>query len=246
MAKLSRSNPAFRAGVFTGARTDASDGTMTLSGTLGKTAVLLLLTIASTLYTWSQVAPTGNVGSVIMIGALGGFVVALLTIFNPRWSPVTAPIYAVLEGLTVGGVSVLYNAIPKYRGLPAEAVLITFSVAAVMLAMYALGIIRATERTRAIVMAATFGVFVYYLFDLGLSMFGARMPLMVGGGTAGIVFSLVICGIAAFNLILDFGSITDGIENGAPQWAEWYGGFSVLVTLVWLYLEVLRLLRRRR
>ena len=246
MPKLARSNPAFRSGVFTGARNDVDAATMTLGGTVAKTAVLLLLTIASTLYTWSQVAPTGNVGSVIMIGALGGFVVALVTIFNPRWSPVTAPIYAVLEGLAVGGISVVYNAIPKYRGLPMEAVLITFSVAAVMLVLYALGVIRATERTRAIVTAATLGVCVYYLADLGLSMFGSRMPLMVGGGTAGIVFSLVICGIAAFNLILDFGIITDGIENKAPQWAEWYGGFSILVTLVWLYLEVLRLLRRRR
>lgn len=242
----SRSNPAFRAGVFTGAAADVGAEPMTLGGTISKTAVLALLTIASTGYTWSQVAARGNVGPLILIGALGGFVVALVTIFNARWAPVTAPIYAVLEGLALGGISASINDFPKYRGIPVEAVVITFAVLAVMLALYALGVVRATERTRAIITTATFGVFVYYLLDIGLSFFGVRMPLMVGGGVWGIGFSLLICGIAAANLILDFGMVEDGIRNGAPKWAEWYGGFSILLTLVWLYLEIARLLMRRK
>lgn len=247
MAKsFSRSNPAFRAGVFTGAGVEVGAERMTLGGTISKTAVLALLTIASTVYTWSQVAARADVGPLILIGALGGFVVAMVTIFRARWAPITAPIYAVLEGLALGGFSASINDVPRYRGIPVEAVGITFAVLAVMLALYALRVVRATERTRAIITTATFGVLVYYGMDILLSFVGVRMPLMVGGGVLGIGFSLLICGIAAANLILDFGLVEAGIANGAPKWAEWYGGFSILVTLVWLYLEIARLLMRRR
>ena len=244
----SRSNPAFRNAIFTRAIAAPGAEVMTLSGTFGKTALLALVTIASTVYTWSQVnvAGGGNVGALTMIGAIGGFVLAMLTIFNPTWSPWSAPVYAVLEGLALGGISAFINAVPRYRGIPAQAVMLTFATLVVMLMLYRAGVIRATDRVRSVIINATIAVMVYYLMDLVLSFFHQRMPFMTGGGTFGIIFSAVICGIAALNLILDFDLVDEGVRRGAPKYMEWYGGFSILVTLIWLYLEIARLLMRRR
>ena len=242
----SRSNPAFRSSAFT---TDVftGEGTMTLAGTTAKTFVLLALTFASTLYTWFKVAPTEQAGTVTLVGAVGGLAVALVTIFSPRVVKYTAPVYAVLEGLALGGISAMLTAVPKYHGIPAQATALTFLVTFVMLGLYATRIIRATEMVKAVIVNATLAVFVYYMLDLVLSFFGVRMPFMaINHSMGGFIVNLVVCGIAAFNLILDFDYIEQGVQRGFGKSAEWYGAFSLLVTLVWLWLELVRLLLRRR
>ncbi len=246
-------NPALRSGAFTRAQAATSDEAMTLAGTITKTIVLIALTVAAAGYTWwAMYRPLTaggaiNVGLMILLGALGGFVVGLVTIFVPRIAPWTSPIYAVLEGVALGGISAIYNANPKYRGLPVEAVGLTFATVIVMLTLYELRIIQATERLKATIISATFAVFILYVLDMLVSwLTGAPMPWINSAGAFGIFFSVVVCGIAAFNLILDFDAIEQGIAHGAPKYMEWYGGFAVLVTLVWLYLEILRLLAKLR
>ena len=245
-ATRTRSNPAFRSSVFTGEAFTGA-GTMTLAGTTGKTFILLLLTVASTLYTWLKVAPTEQAGTVTMIGVGGGFAVALVTIFMPQFVRFTAPIYAVLEGLALGGISAFLSAVPKYRGIPVQATGLTFLVMFVMLALYATRIIRATAMLRAVIVNATIAVAVYYLLDVVLMFFGVRMPFMtIDHSVGGFIVNAVVCGIAAFNLILDFDYIEQGVQRGLGKDAEWYGAFSLLVTLVWLWLEIVRLLLRRK
>jgi uncharacterized YccA/Bax inhibitor family protein len=182
-----------------------------------------------------------------MIGAGGGFAVALLTIFAPQVVRYTAPVYAVLEGLALGGISAFLSAVPKYHGIPAQATALTFIVTFVMLALYAARIIRATAMLRAVIVNATLAVAVYYVLDFVLSFFGIRMPFMtIDHSIGGFVVNVVVCGIAAFNLILDFDYIEQGVQRGFGKDAEWYGAFSLLITLVWLWLELVRLLLRRR
>lgn len=245
MERIQSSNPAFRNGVLGRAVAAADEGVMTLGGTIGKTVVLLLLTIASAVYTWMQVGTNPErIGFLLMVGALGGLGVALVTIFVPRLAPITAPIYAVLEGLALGGISSLYQA--RYAGLPVQAVMLTFAVFLTMLALYRFRIIRATERFRAVLLAAGFGLMVFYLIHLVMGFFGSGIPLVNSASPMGIGFSVVAAGIAAFFLILDFDLVEEGIQRGAPKRMEWYAGFSLLMTLVWLYLEMLRLLGKLR
>ncbi len=245
------SNPALRSGAFTRAQAATSDEAMTLAGTITKTVVLIALTVLSAGYTWwAMYRPLAfggavNVGLMILMGALGGFVVGLVTIFVPRIAPWTSPIYALLEGIALGGISALFNR--QYRGLPLEAVGLTFATTIVMLTLYELRIIQATERLKATVISATFAIAILYALDLLVSWFtGAPMPWINSAGAFGIFFSVVVCGIAAFNLIIDFDAIEQGVAHGAPKYMEWYGGFAILVTLVWLYLEILRLLAKLR
>ena len=243
--QIRSSNPAFRNGILSRADTRAGEGVMTLGGTIGKTFVLLALAIASAIYTWSQVgAQPGRIGFLIMVGALGGFVVALVTVFKPRLAPVTAPIYAVLEGLALGGISSLYNA--QYRGLPVQAVMLTFAVFVVMLALYRFRVIRATERFRTVIVTATMALMLFYLANFVVGFFGITLPLINSASPMGIGFSVLAAGLAAFFLILDFDLVEEGLQRGAPKHMEWYAGFSLLVTLVWLYLELIRLLGKLR
>jgi uncharacterized YccA/Bax inhibitor family protein len=240
------SNPAFRNAVFTRSRAAAGEGVMTLGGTVGKTLVLLALAIGSTVYTWRQVALTdgGVLGPLLLTGTLGGLVTALVLIFNPRLAPWLAPLYAVLEGLALGGISAIYDA--RYRGLPAEAVALTFAAAIGMLVLYRTGVIRATARFRAVLLTAALGLMLYYLVDIVLGFFGTGMPLVRSATPLGIAFSVVACGLAALFFILDFDMVEEGVRSGAPKHLEWYGGFSILMTAVWLYLEILRLLGKLR
>lgn len=243
--EIRSSNPAFRNGVLGRAGTQAGEGVMTLGGTIGKTFVLLALTIASALYTWSQVASRpGQIGFLVMTGAIGGLIVALITIFRPRFAPVTAPIYAVLEGLALGGISIVYNM--QYRGLPVQAVMLTFAVFLVMLGLYRFRVIRATERFRSVLVAATMGLMLFYLTHFVMGFFGMSMPLINSASPMGIGFSVLAAGLASFFLILDFDLVEEGLAKGAPKHMEWYAGFSLLLTLVWLYLELLRLLGKLR
>ena len=244
--EIRSSNPAFRNGVLTRAGAATDEGVMSLGGTVGKTFVLLLLTIASAIYTWTQVAARpGDVGFLMMVGFIGGFVVAMVTIFKPRLAPITAPIYAVLEGMALGGVSMIYNT-AVYRGLPVQAVMLTFAVFLGMLMLYRFRIIRVTEKFRSVLLAAGLGLMLFYLANLVMGFFGVNLPLINSSSPMGIGFSLLAVTIASFFLLLDFDLVEEGITKGAPKHMEWYAGFSLLLTLVWLYMEMLRLLGKLR
>lgn len=242
-------NPALKANTFldcgSGTLVGAGTGAMSLEGTTHRTGILLVLAFIAALFSWSQAAgdPTA-VEPYALVGGLGGFVVALATIFRKPWAPVTAPLYAVLEGLAIGAVSALFEL--RYPGIVLQAVGLTFGTLAALLAAYRSGLVRATERFKLGVVAATGGVALLYLFDLAMSVFGHPVGFIHDGGWAGIGFSAVVVVIAALNLVLDFAAVEQGVEAGAPKYMEWYAAFSLLLTLVWLYLEILRLLGKAR
>jgi uncharacterized YccA/Bax inhibitor family protein len=238
------SNPALKDNTFTGARAAAGEPAMSLQGTATKSFLLILLTVFSASFTWNAVS-SGNVailGPATLVGGIGGFIVALITIFKPKVSPYTAPIYAVLEGLLLGGISSLYN--QRFQGLPLQAVALTFGVFMALLIVYRTGLIRATENFRMGVVAATGGIMIMYLLSFVLGFFGVRMNFLHDSSPLSIGISLVIVVVAALNLVLDFDFIERGVENRAPKFMEWYAAFGLLVTLVWLYLEMLRLLSK--
>ena len=238
------SNPALKDNTFTGARAAAGEAAMTLQGTATKSLLLIILTVFSASFTWNAVA-AGNTAILMpatLVGGLGGFIVALITIFKPRASPYTAPIYAVLEGLLLGGISSLYN--QRFQGLPLQAVGLTFGVFLALLIVYRTGLIRATENFRLGVVAATGGIAIMYLLSFVLGFFGVRMSFLHDSSPLSIGISLVVVVVAALNLVLDFDFIERGVEHRAPKFMEWYAAFGLLVTLVWLYLEILRLLSK--
>ena len=241
------SNPALRGDMLRGLDgTFAAPGTtMTVEGAVNKTGALLLLLLLSAGSTWVLVDPPASFG--LMLGAiLVGFVIALVTIFRPQVSPWTAPLYALVEGVFLGAISEVYETRFGQPGIVLQAVGATVAVFAVMLVLYRARIIRATARFRAIVLTATIGIGVFYLVSIVLSLFGARVPFINDASPIGILLSVVICGVAALNLVLDFDFIERGAQAGAPKFMEWYGAFGLLVTLVWLYLELLRLLSKLR
>ena len=216
---------------------------MTLNGMVNKTGILLLLLCATGSLTWDWASedPAKAAG----FATLGGFVglaAALATTFKLEWSPVTAPIYALAEGLFLGAISALFNA--RYKGIVLQAVGLTVCVLAAMLFLYRTRVIRPTARFQMGLLAAMGGIFLLFFVDMILSFFGHGVPFIFGSGPFGIVFSLVVVVIAALSLIMNFALIEDGIEQGAPAFMEWYSGFALLVTLVWLYLSILQLLAR--
>jgi uncharacterized YccA/Bax inhibitor family protein len=243
---MATANPAMNEAVYQRAGfADSSTSVMTLDGTILKTSILMVILVAAAVCTWSPSISASPMANGLLIGgSLGGFVTALLTIFVPRLSPFTAPIYAGLEGLALGGISTLFER--RYPGIAIQAVGLTFGVLTVMLGVYATRIIRVTERFKIGVVAATGAVCLVYMVEFVASFFGVRIPFIHESGMWGIGFSLVVVGIAALNLILDFDFIEQGVRRQAPKYMEWYGGFSLLVTLVWMYLEILRLLSKTR
>jgi uncharacterized YccA/Bax inhibitor family protein len=243
---MATANPAMNPAVYlrAGEARTATD-VMTVSGTALKTGVLLVILVVTGTYTWSQAAAGTPLSNGLLLGGLiGGGIVALVTIFAPRTAPVTAPIYAALQGLVLGAVSALFET--RYPGIATQAISLTIGVLAVMLFVYATGLIRATERFRIGVVAATGAICLVYLVDLIASLFGTRLPFIHETGPIGIGISVVVVIVAALNLILDFDFIEQGASHQAPKFMEWYGGFSLLVTLVWMYLEILRLLAKVR
>ena len=237
-------NPALKERTFTDIHAAAGEPAMSLQGTATKSLLLVLLTVFSASFTWNAVA-TGNVGILmpaVLVGGIGGFIVALITVFKPKVSPYTGPIYAALEGLLLGGVSAMYNA--RFQGLPAQAVALTFGVFIALLIVYRTGLIRATQNFWLGVVAATGGIMIMYLLSFVLSFFGVQMAFLHDSSPLSIGISLVIVIVAALNLVLDFDFIERGVEHGAPKYMEWYAAFGLLVTLVWLYLEMLRLLSK--
>ncbi len=217
---------------------------MTINGTINKIGLMLLLLIAAASYTWRMVsgADPGNAGVFAVIGAIGGLIVALVTVFRPRSSALTAPVYAILEGLFLGAISAIINA--QYPGVAFQAVLLTIGTLFTMLFLYRSGRIRATPRFQRGVLMATGAVFFAYMISWILSLFGMAVGFMHSAGPLGILINLVIIVIAALNLIMDFDFIEKGAQMSAPKFMEWYGAFGLMVTLVWLYIEFLRLLAR--
>lgn len=237
---METSNPLLkREGAFSTAW--ASGESMTLQGVVNKAGILLLLCMASGAFAWTHPELRG---ALLIIGLLGGLVACLVGTFKPATSPVAAPAYAILEGLCLGAISQVIE--HRYPGIVLNAMLLTFGVLGVMLAAYTTRTIVVTERLIKGVFAATAAVFLVYLVDMLLGFFGHRVPFIHESGPLGIGISLVIVGIAAFNLLLDFAVVEDNVRSGAPRFMEWYCGMALLVTLVWLYLELLRLLSKLR
>ncbi len=247
MAQLMRtSNPALGRDAFRTGVAGFGD-TMTVAGTVNKTGILLLCVVATAAWTWNRLmaAPSPEtVGPAILIGGIGGLVLAVVTIFKKEWSPVTAPIYALLEGLVLGGVSGMFEL--RYPGIAIQAVSLTFGTLVVLLLAYRSGVIRVTEKFRLGVVAATGGIFVFYLASFVLGFFGIHFSMIQGSGMLGIGFSVFVVIVAALNLVLDFDLIESGAREGAPKYMEWYGAFALMITLIWLYFEILRLLSKMR
>jgi uncharacterized YccA/Bax inhibitor family protein len=214
---------------------------MTLQGVINKTGILLLLCFGAAAYAWTHPALRGPL---LLVGLIGGFIACLVGIFKPATSPIAAPLYAVLEGFVLGAISQVIEL--RYPGIAVNAMLLTFGVLGMMLMLYTTRTIRVTSGLVKGVVAATAAVALVYLVDIIMSLFGARVPFIHQSGWLGIAVSLVIVGIAAFNLLIDFAVIEDGVRNASPRFMEWYCGMALLVTLVWLYLELLRLLSKLR
>jgi uncharacterized YccA/Bax inhibitor family protein len=239
-------NPVLQESTFTDASRRGYSQPMTLTGVVNRSVLLLLLVAASAAAVWSySTSHPAIVYSSVTIGALGGFVVAMATSFKRTWAPVTAPIYALLEGLFIGGISLVME--QRFPGLVRQAVLLTFGVMFALLAAYQSRIIKPSETFKSVIVGATFGIVVVYLVSMVLQLFfHTAVPLIFDSGPVGITFSLIVVGIAALNLVLDFDFIENGIALGAPKWMEWYAAFGLTVTLVWLYIEILRLLAKMR
>jgi len=222
-----------------------SSNVMTINGTAYKTMILLVMALACAVFNW-RLAMQGNQLSVILMGGgfLGGFILALITTFKANWSPVTAPIYASLEGLALGGISAFINA--KYPGVAFQAVCLTFGTLFSLLLAYQTGLIRPSQQFKMGIAAATGGICLLYLVNLGMSFFDMSIPFIQGNAMLSIGFSVFVVIVAAANLVLDFDFIEQGAAHGAPKYMEWYGAFGLMVTLVWLYIEILRLLAKLR
>ncbi|MDE0298930.1 MAG: Bax inhibitor-1/YccA family protein [Candidatus Poribacteria bacterium] len=238
-------NPALNENTFTRLeRTYADSDVMSIQGTVNKIGMLLVLTIASATWTWTLAGSESElVFPLLTVGIIGGVIFGLATGFKPTWAPVTAPIYCLLKGLFLGGISAIFEA---WRpGIVFPAVCLTFGTLACMLIAYRTGLIKATENFKLGVAAATGGIFLVYLVTFLLGLFGiGQLDFIHGSGLLGIGFSLFVVVIAALNLVLDFDFIENGAARGAPKFMEWYAAFGLMVTLIWLYIEILRLLAK--
>ena len=244
-------NPALKESTFLdlGSGTVVSrDGeAMSLNGTVNKTGLLLLLAVITGTFAWSQmeITETGVTGTGYLWGGMiVGFILALVTIFKKEWAPVTAPMYALAQGFFLGGISAMFEA--RFPGIVMQAVLLTFGTLFALLFVYRTGLIKAPEIFKLGVVAATGGIALIYLATIVLGFFNINIPMIHESGIVGIGFSLFVVVSAALNLVLDFDFIETGAEQGAPKYMEWYGAFGLMVTLVWLYIEFLRLLSKLR
>ena len=231
-------NPALSSKTFIN-NVDINAEKMTIEGTVNKTAMSLLLLLAAASYTWINPS-TG----LMILGFIGGFIMALITIFKKTWAPYTVSGYALLEGLALGGVSRIFEI--QYPGIASQAIFLTFGILAALLLAYKTGVIKPTENFKLGVFAATGGIAIMYFISFIMSFFGSGMSILNPNNASmiSIGFSIFVVGIASLNLVLDFDFIEEGAERGAPKYMEWYGAFGLLVTLIWLYLEILRLLAK--
>ena len=214
---------------------------MTLDGTVNKTGLLLALCFTTAAISWNMPNP-----ALMGFGAIGGIVLALITIFRPTSAGTTAPLYAASQGLFLGGITVIFEA--QFPGIAIQAIGLTFGTLASLLVCYKTGVIKPTENFRLMIVSATAGIALLYIVNIAMMVFGSGegIGFIHSSGTFGIIFSLAVVAIAALNLVLDFDFIEQGSENGLPKHMEWFGAFSLMVTLVWLYLEILRLLAKLR
>ncbi len=250
MPQLMRtSNPALSGDTFRTGVATYGEG-MTISGAVNKTGILLLCCVATAAWTWNRFfnAPPEEamqaIGPMILVGGIGGFILAMVTIFKKEWSAVTAPIYALLEGLMLGGVSAMLEM--RFHGIAIQAVALTFGTLVAMLVAYRTGLIKVTDKLRLGIVAATGGIAVFYFLQFILGFFGVHFTTINSASPIGIGFSIVVVIVAALNLVLDFDLIENGARMGAPKYMEWYGAFALMITLIWLYFEILRLLSKFR
>lgn len=252
---LRSSNPILRGKTFQSQATATTGEPMTVNGTIARTGLLLVLALITGGWTWHhfmlafasggpQVAMTA-VSPYMWGGFIVGLVLALVTAFKPTWAAISAPLYAIAEGTALGAISALYNV--QYHGIVLQALLASVGVLVLMLVLYRTGVIKVTNKFRTGVIAATGGIFLLYLVEWGLSAFTSyNIPFINGSGVLGIGFSVLVVGLAALNLVLDFDLIERATEQRAPKYMEWYCAFALMVTLVWLYMELLRLLAKTR
>jgi uncharacterized YccA/Bax inhibitor family protein len=238
-------NPTLNDKVFANAPATVGGQVMTLQGAVNKTFILALLLVISGGFSWQFVQANPQLSGMLSIGsALVGFVLVMASSFKPTWSPVVAPAYGLVEGVFVGVISARYSAL--YDGIVLQAALLTLGILFALLFAYQSRLIKATENFKLGLVAATGGIAIVYLASILLSFFGIQIPLIHQSGLVGIGFSLVVVAIAALNLVLDFDFIENGVAQGAPKYMEWQSALGLLVTIVWLYIEMLRLLSKLR
>lgn len=236
------SNPTLTDAVFREEMTATGEGTMTIQGTVNKTGLLLLCVVGAASWTWNGFFSGANVMPWMMVGMIGGLIMALITTFKKRTSHITAPLYALFQGVFLGALSATFEAM--YPGIVMQAVGLTFGTLFCLLGAYKSGMIKPTENFKLGLAAATGGIMIFYLVGFLFSMFGVHLNVFHGSGLLGIGFSLIVVAIAALNLVMDFDFIENGADAGAPAYMEWYGAFGLMVTLIWLYIEILRLLAK--
>ncbi len=245
---MKTSNPAFssKSALKAFANTNTETRTMSIRGTINKSLFMVLVIFAAGSISWSMITEGSPIATQLVFGsAIIGFIFALITIFRPKYVKTTVPLYALAEGLFLGGISAMYNHI--YEGIVVQAVLLTAATLFLMLTLYRTGVLKATPAFRRGVIIATGAIAIVYILNFVFSLLGGSgIALIYDNGIAGIGFSLLVVGIAAFNLILDFDNIEKGAAMGLSKNYEWYGAFGLMVTLIWLYLEILRLLSKLR
>lgn len=242
------SNPALGDKVFQRTIHVSEEGSMTVRGTLNKFLFIFVMAMCTSVYSWFAFEKGQNVMPMVMIGAFGGLGLAIVMSFKMQWAKYLAPAYGLFEGLFLGAISAMFSSMfaEKAPYLVIQAVLLTFGVVLAMWTLYRTRIIKVTNKLRSIIIGATGGIFIFYMLIWVLGFFNVNIPFMnpTNGSLFGIIFSLVVVVVAALNLLLDFDMIERGSKMGAPKYMEWYGAFGLMVTIVWLYIEILLLLSR--
>jgi uncharacterized YccA/Bax inhibitor family protein len=238
----SGSNPILSEKTLEKAGYQSAEGTMTVNGTIGKMAFLLALVVAAAVYAWGAPGRNQDILPFFYGGLIAGIIITIIIIFKNEWAQYLAPAYAIAEGLVLGILSVLFHNL--YNGIVYQAVGLTFGVFAAMLILYRTRVIRVTERFKQIVFTAVAGIAIFYLLAAVLRMFNVSIPFLHEGSTIGIIFSLVVVAVAALRLTIDFDFVEKGAQQRAPKHVEWLASFGMLLTLVWLYLEILSLLSK--
>ncbi len=233
-------NPIFGEQALSEVRGGVSEHAMTAKGTVSKSLILLFLVVFAAAFIWAN----QEMVRLLIPAAIVGFVLALVTTFKKEWAGITAPLYAALEGIVLGGISLIFERM--YPGIVVQAVMFTFGTLFAMLVAYRTGLVKPTQRFRLGLSAALGGLMIVYLVAIGAQFFGYKIPFIYGYGPGAIIFSIVVVCIAALCLILDFDFIEQGAAAGLPHYMEWYGAFGLMVTLIWMYLEILRLLALTR
>ena len=243
---IKSSNPALNVNVFRNEGRVDQATSMTVQGTVNKTGILLLFVLFTASITWGRFFNGQNINSLLIVGVITSIIAALITVFNKKIAHISAPFYALAQGLTLGGISAQLEML--YPGIVIQAVGLTCATCFSLLGAYKSGMIKVTENFKLGVAAATGGLFLFYMISFVLSFFGMNFgfSLMSGNGLFGIGFSVFVVGIAALNLVMDFDFIESGEAYGAPKYMEWYAAFGLMVTLIWLYIEILRLLAKLR